>query len=150
MLPPLDSARLIEHVHGHAGWLAVAALAHPAIMLRKRTRLDLSIALSTAFVTLAGGLGAFLYVAYRERLKQHIFLEAPSIGLLFERKEHLAFGAVLLAWAGALAYFAAARAADEKLRATLRRTATRAFLGAAALTLVVAVLGTWVAVFHTF
>ena len=36
---------------------------------------------------MAAGLGAWLYVAYRERLKQGIFLHAPVIGLVFERKE---------------------------------------------------------------
>ncbi len=146
----LDSLRLWEHVHGHIGWLATALLVHPAIVLRNRTRrAHLAVGLATGLVTVGAGLGLWLYVAYRDRLKQHIFIDAPSIGLLFERKEHLAFGAVLLAWAGCAAYFAASRAEVELAR-TLRTIAFRAFVASAALTAVVAVLGTWVAIYRSF
>jgi hypothetical protein len=146
----LDPLKLAEHVHGHLGWLAAATLAHPAIVLRSRTRrAHLAVGLSTSMVTVAAAIGMWLYVAYRERLKQGIFLRAPSIGLLFERKEHLAFGAVVLAWAGAAAYVAAMRATDAT-RPLLRTIAFRAFCGAAALALLVAVLGTVVAVYRTF
>jgi hypothetical protein len=154
MTSTLDAARIFEHVHGHIGWLAAAALIHPAIVLRNRSRrAHLAVALSTAFVTTGAAIGEYIYVAYRERLKQQIFIDAPSIGLLFERKEHLAFGAVLLAWIGCAAYFAAPRAAAAKqdsLRLTLRTLAFRAFLGSAALTILVACLGTYVAIFKTF
>jgi hypothetical protein len=146
----LDPSRLLEHVHGHLGWLSAAALVHPAIVLRDRDRrADVTVAVATALVTVAAAIGLVLYVAYRERLRQRIFLEAPAIGLLFERKEHLAFGAVLLAWAGCAAYFTARRA-PEPLRRTLRTTALRAFLAAAALAVVVAALGTIVAVHASF
>jgi hypothetical protein len=146
----LDALRLIEHVHGHVGWLATAILLHPAIVLRSRTRrAGLAVGLATGFVTVAAAMGAWLYVAYRERLKQGIFQHAPSIGLLFERKEHLALGAVLLAWAGAAAYFTAPRASAET-RERLRTLSFRAFAGAAALSLLVAVLGTIVAVHRGF
>ena len=146
----LDALRLIEHVHGHLGWLSSAILLHPAIVLRSRTRrAGLAVGLATTFVTVAAAMGAWLYVAYRERLKQGIFQHAPSIGLLFERKEHLAFGAVVLAWAGAAAYFAAPRASGA-LRERLRTIAFRAFAAAAALSIVVAVLGTIVAVYRGF
>lgn len=146
----LDILRLTEHVHGHLGWLAAASLLHPAIVLRSRSRrAPLAVGLSTALVTVAAGLGAWLYVAYRARLRQGIFLEAPSVGLLFERKEHLAFGAVLLAWAGAAAYFAATRA-TRPMRERLRSMAFHAFCASAALAMLVAVLGTIVAVYRTF
>jgi hypothetical protein len=147
---PLDTLRLFEHVHGHLGWLAAALLVHPAIVLRnRRRRAHLAVGLSTAAVTVAGGLGAWLYVAYRERLKQPIFIHAPGVGLLFERKEHLAFGAIVLAWAGCAAYFAAPRA-SEPVRETLRTIALRAFVSAAALAILVAALGTYVAVHKSF
>jgi hypothetical protein len=146
----LDPVRLIEHVHGHLGWLAAAVLVHPAIVLRSRTRrAHVAVGLATAFVTVAAALGVWLYVAYRERLKQGIFIHAPSVGLLFERKEHLAFGAVIMAWAGAAAYVAAERATPET-RATLRTIAFRAFSASAALAVLVAVLGTIVAVYRSF
>ena len=55
-------------------------------------------------------MGVWLYPLYRQRVKRPIFETAPAVGWLFERKEHLAFGALLLAWAGALAYVASVRA----------------------------------------
>jgi hypothetical protein len=138
----LDPLRLIEHIHGHLGWLSAAALVHPAIVLRDRARrANLAVGLATTFVTVASGIGVWLYVSYREKLRQGIFLHAPAIGLLFERKEHLAFGAVVLAWAGASAYVAASRATPE-VRGSLRTIAHRSF--------VAAVLGTVVAVYRSF
>jgi hypothetical protein len=146
----LGTLRLIEHVHGHLGWLSAAILLHPAILLRSRTRrAHLAVGVATSFVTLTAGIGVWLYESYREKLKQGIFLAAPGIGLLFERKEHLAFGAVVLAWAGAAAYFAAPRATAET-RALLRTIAFRAFAASAALAILVAVLGTIVAVYRSF
>lgn len=146
----LDPLRLIEHVHGHLGWLSAAALLHPAIVLRRtKRRAHLAVALATAFVTVASGIGAWLYVSYREKLRQGIFLHAPSIGYVFERKEHLAFGAVVLSWAGAAAYVAAARAGSDT-REALRIIAYRAFVAAAALTAVAAILGTVVGVYRSF
>ena len=147
---PLDPLRLSEHVHGHLGWLAAALLVPPAIVLRdRRRRANMAVALSTAAVTIGAAGGAWLYVAYREQLKQQIFIHAPAIGLLFERKEHLAFGSVVLAWAGCAAYFAAPRATPAT-RTTLRTIAFRSFVASAALALVVAALGTIVAVYKSF
>lgn len=149
-MTPLDPTRLAEHLHGHLGWLSGAALLHPAILLRnKKRRAHLSVALSTALVTLTGVVGATLYGPYRDRLKQGIFLEAPQIGLLFERKEHLAFGAILIAWSAALAYVVAQSARDS-LRDTLRTYAFRAYVVATALTVITAGLGTVVAWYKTF
>src|ERR1700749_2784290 len=98
-MPALDLARVGEHLHGHVGWLAAIALVPPAIFLRRHERrAHLSVGLAVAMATLAGAMGASLYPSYRERLRPGIFAGAPFIGYLFERKEHLAFGAVLLAW----------------------------------------------------
>ncbi|MBX3223124.1 MAG: hypothetical protein KF795_21605 [Labilithrix sp.] len=139
-----------EHVHGHLGWLAAALLVHPAIVLRdRRRRAHVAVGLATVAVTVVAAGGMWLYVAYRAELKQAIFVGAPAVGLLFERKEHLAFGAVLLAWAGCAAYVAAPRATPE-VRAVLRTIAFRAYVGAAALAVVVAALGTVVAVYRSF
>jgi len=101
-------------------------------------------------VTVASAIGAWIYVAYRDQLRQTIFLSSPAIGLLMERKEHLAFAAVVLAWAGTAAYFGAPRAKEESLRSTLRTISFRAFACSAALAIVVAVLGTVVAVYKSF
>jgi hypothetical protein len=146
----LDVVRVAEHVHGHLGWLAAAALLHPAILLRSDNRkAHLSVGLSTAFATAVGALGVWLYEPYRDRLKQHIFIETRWVGLMFERKEHLAFGAILLAWAGASAY-AVAVGAREEVRAPLRAFAFRAFAVSAALAIATAALGTLVATYKTF
>ena len=102
---PLDPLRVQEHVHGHVGWLAALALVHPAILLRRTKRkAHLSVLLATSVATLAGVIGVVMYGDYRDKLRQHIFQQARVMGYLFERKEHLAFGAIFLAWAGALAY----------------------------------------------
>ncbi len=145
-----DVVRVAEHVHGHLGWLAAAALLHPAILLRNRNRkAHLSVGLSTGFATGVGLLGTWLYGPYRDRLKQHIFIEQRWIGLMFERKEHLAFGAILLAWAGASAYTVAFRAKAE-VKVSLRTFAFRAFAVSAALAIATATLGTLVASYKTF
>jgi hypothetical protein len=144
----MDALRIAEHVHGHLGWLAAAALVHPAIVLRNpKRRATLAVSLALGITTVAGGLGAWLYGPYRDKLKQHIFIHAPSVGFAFERKEHLAFGAIGLAWAGAVAYFAARRMEDP---ARLQRFARDAFAISAALAVVTAILGTAVAVYRTF
>lgn len=148
---PFDAVRVGEHVHGHLGWLAAIALTHPAVLLRRTgRRAHLSVALGVALATLAGALGATLYPAYRERLRQPIFATAASMGYLFERKEHLAFGAILLAWVGAVAYAAQFRCDDVGIADALRKAAHWAFVGAAFLAIVTAVLGTVVASYRTF
>jgi hypothetical protein len=147
---PLDPLRVQEHVHGHVGWLAALALVHPAILLRRTKRkAHLSVVLATAVATLTGVMGVVMYGDYRDRLRQHIFQQAPIMGFLFERKEHLAFGAIFLAWAGALSYFGATRLEGQP-REHLRRAAHWSFVAAAALCVVTAVLGTMVAAFKTF
>jgi hypothetical protein len=149
-MPPLDPLRIREHLHGHLGWLAVLALAHPAVLLRNhRRRAHLSVALAVGVSTLAAAVGISLYGPYRERLRQPIFASARSVGYLFERKEHLAFAAVLLGWAGAASYFGAISAADG-VRDPLRKAAHCAFVAATACALIAATLATVVATYRTF
>jgi hypothetical protein len=147
---PLDPLRVQEHVHGHVGWLAALALVHPAILLRRTKRkAHLSVVLATSVATLTGVMGVAMYGDYRDRLRQHIFQQARIMGYLFERKEHLAFGAIFLAWAGMLAYFGATRLEGQP-REHLRRAAHWSYVAAAALCIATAVLGTMVAAFKTF
>ena len=149
-LDTIDTLRLVEHLHGHLGWLAAISLVHPAILLRNRKRrAHLAVALSLILVTVVFGVGCFMYDPYRDKVKQQIFLHAPRIGFLFERKEHLAFGVLVLAWGGAIAY-AAARTADGTIQESLRTFAFRAFALAAVLALATAALGTIVASYRTF
>ncbi len=147
-----DPVRVGEHIHGHLGWLAAAALVHPAVLLRPARaarKAHVAVAMGTLLPTLTGALGAWLYGPYRDRIKQGIFLDARWVGFLFERKEHLAFGAILFAWTGGVAY-ALARFTAERSRPILRTLAHRAFVCAAALAVVVAGLGTVVASFRSF
>ncbi len=147
---PVQALRLQEHLHGHLGWLTVAALVHPAVLLRRRDRrADLSVGLALLLATASGALGVILYEPYRDSLRQPIFMHAPALGYLFERKEHLAFGAILLAWAGGFAY-AGARQTAGGVHESLRRAAHRAFVAAAALALLTAAFGTIVAAYRTF
>ena len=149
-MPPIDPLRLLVRVHGHLGWLAAIALVHPAILLRRTKRkAHLSVGLAVGLVTVVFGLGVTMYGDYRDRLRQTIFQQAPTIGYLFERKEHLAFGALLLAWAGAAAY-AGAHWLEGDTRESLRKAAHWAFVAAAALALVTATLGVIVASFKSF
>ena len=149
-MTPLEPLRLTEHVHGHIGWLAAIALIHPAVVLRRtKRRAHLAVSLAVGIVTLAGGLGVAMYGDYRDRLRQSIFQHAPAMGYLFERKEHLAFGAILLAWAGAVAYVGAGRLEGDS-RERLRKAAHWSFVAAATLAVVTAALGTLVAAYKTF
>jgi hypothetical protein len=138
-VPSIQTLRIVEHLHGHLGWLTAAALIHPAIVLRRNRGGRWAVGLSTGFVTLTVVLGVWLYTPYRTHLRQHLFQASATMGLLFERKEHLAFGAFALAWVGALAYVGQKRA-----------LAHRAYVLAAALAVVVATLGTTVASYRSF
>ena len=106
-------------------------------------------AFAVATVTAVFTVGALIDGArYRDRLRQPL-QEGPPIGYLFERKEHLAWGALLLAWAGGLAYVAATRI-DGPARDSLRRASHWAFVIAFLLALVTASLGIVISAFKTF
>jgi hypothetical protein len=142
--------RWLQHVHGHLSWLGVAALLHPAIVLRSPTRrARLSAALSAAFVAATAVTGVAIYPAYRERIRGSIFLEAPRLGWMFERKEHLAVGAVALAAAGCLAHLAVSRDGDVETRLALARLAHRAFVASFVLALLAAAMGLAVASYRS-
>jgi hypothetical protein len=141
---------LLEHVHGHLGWLAVVALLHPAILLRNpKRRARLSVVLATTVVLLTGALGASIYPDYRLRLKQAIFIHAPTLGWCFERKEHLAIGAIGFALVGCIAHLAAPRF-ESPARELATRMAHSAYVAAFVFALTVALLGVAVATYSTF
>lgn len=143
--------RVVERIHGHLGWLAVAALVHPALMLANpRRRARLSVTLATGTVVLTAALGAWLYPHYRLLLKQRIFIDSARHGWLFERKEHLAVGAVVFALVGCIAHLMVPALDEGPTRARLARLAHRAFVIAAMLALIVATLGVTVASFRSF
>jgi len=141
-------ARGLEHVHGHLGWLAALALAHPAILLRRPWRRALVVATAaTALVTVAAVLGAVIYPRYRVEVKPLVVATAPAVAELFERKEHLGVAALVLAWTGLLLHALGYR--DVVTRPELTRTAFVAYAGAAALALFAAGAGVVVAVHHS-
>lgn len=135
----LETLRLLEHIHGHLGWLAAIALIHPAIILRRpERRAVLAVVLATLLPTLAGALGVLLYPSYSKLVRRGVYVASMRHGLLFERKEHLAFAAIALAWAGCFLHLRRSRAAHP------------AFVAAAGLAIVAATLGTVVASFRSF
>ena len=143
--------RALERVHGHLAWLAVAALLHPALLLRDpRRRARVSVSLATGLVVVAAALGAGIYGEYRARLKQRIFIESPTLGWMFERKEHLAVGVVAFALAGCAAHLGVGLVRVEAHGLALARLAHRAFVLAFVMALVVATIGVAVASFKSF
>ena len=142
--------RWLEHLHGHLGWLAVAALAHPAILLRRPRRRALrAAAAATAMVTVTAAFGATIYADYRTQLKPLLFAEEPAVAWAFERKEHLAVAAVALAWVGLGALLAEWRRPGGG-PGRLDRVAFAAYVAATGAAFVTAALGLVVAIHRTF
>jgi hypothetical protein len=143
-----ETLRLLERVHGHLGWLAVAALAHPAIALRDpRRRARLSALLSTIVTAASFAIGAIIYTDFsRAGLRHALYVASKTHGEIFERKEHLAVGVLALAVAGCLAHLFA----FDRTRPARARFAHLAFAAAFALATAVATMGTIVAAFKSF
>ncbi|MFT3767079.1 MAG: hypothetical protein QM820_16400 [Minicystis sp.] len=100
----LETLRAIARLHALVAWLATATLIAAAAthVIARARRFSTTLGAAAAVLALAaGGLGLALHDGYRARLRQRLFLASPSLGWLFERKQHLAFGAVLLAVAAA-------------------------------------------------
>ncbi len=143
--------RAVAHAHGHVGWLAAAALLHPAWMLRRPVRrLSRVSVAATVIVTLPALSALVIYPVYRAAVKQALFVRSPMLGWMFERKEHLALGAVALAWAGLALHAASLRALDSTARARLARPAHVCFVLSAAFTAIVSALGSWISAVAPF
>ncbi len=140
--------QLVARAHAVVAWLATVALvlAVPFLIRRRRDHVTVAIASAAALgITIAGGLGVLLEAAYRAQIRQRLFVRSPALGWLFERKEHLAFGAILLAWC-ALATTAATRFTRDPERAgDLERAVRLAAIAAAALALAASVMSALVA-----
>jgi hypothetical protein len=140
--------RIVEHVHGHLAWLSTLALYHPAILLHNgRRRVVGAASAATLLVTATAALGAFMYPAYRQVVKPVLFSSSPFIGNLFERKEHLGVGTLILSWAGLAFHLSANRRVADVRAATL---AFVAYVAAAAFATLAAVMGVIVAVHGSF
>lgn len=125
----LDALRSLERLHGVIAWLATATIVGAAWLTARgrasaRARVGAGAA-ALGLVAVAAALGLALHDPYRSRLRQKVFLASAALGWLFERKQHFAFGAFMLACA-ALATLAAAlrierRAAPGSAEAALAR-----------------------------
>jgi hypothetical protein len=142
--------RALELAHGVVAWLALAALVAAAILALRRSdgrRALVAVAIATLLVTVAAALGFALHADFDARLRQHLFIRSATLGWMFERKQHFAVVAVLLAWSGALAELARRAFPREKAqgRDALARTVGRSFVAAAGLAAFAAVVGAVVA-----
>ena len=80
----VDPVRLLTEIHGNAGFMVVAALLHPVVLLRRPSRrAPLATWLATVGTTLVFGLGLALYGPYREVVKHDLFVATPAIAWLF-------------------------------------------------------------------
>lgn len=144
-----ERLHLLGQAHRVLGWLTVAALTLPAVLLfRARRRFALVAVASTVVATFAAACGIVLYAWYTPLLKRAVYVASLSRGLAMERKEHLAVLALCLAWAGALVH--PVERVDEDVSLARARFAHGAYVAAAALALVVALLGNAVAAIRAF
>ena len=141
--------RALERLHAVIAWLATAGLLWAAWASVRRRLPAGGAAAAAALVVLAGLLGAALEEGFRARVRHKLFLAAPALGWLFERKVHVAFGAVLLgvaAWALTAALRRIEPRADEAdVARELRRGAAIAWTAAAVLALLASVASAIVA-----
>jgi hypothetical protein len=139
---------LVAQAHAVVAWVATAALAAalPLLIRARKSRLALAASAAAAIaVTLAGVLGVLLEATYRSRIRQRLFVRSPSLGWLFERKEHLAFGAILLAWCALSTMIAAQISRDPRRSGDLHAAARLAGIASAGLALAASVMAAIVA-----
>lgn len=145
----IDVLRVLQAGHGYLAVLAVVALIHPAILLRRGLPLSRgarwALGLSTLVTVVAFSSGIVIYGSYRRLLKPDLLASNLPVAMLFETKEHLAFCVVSFAVGAFVAAIAAPRSASG-----LRKTAAAVFAAAAALGLVTIGLGTYVAAVKDF
>jgi adenylosuccinate lyase len=148
----LEALQALARLHGVAAWLATVTLIAAAWAQASGRARRLTVALGAAAATLAlaaGGLGFALHDGYRARIRQKLFLQSATLGWLFERKQHLAFAAVLLAVAAAAITIATrrleARPGAEAVTHELKRASTFAWSAAAVLALTASVTSVIVA-----
>lgn len=94
---------LLARLHGHLGWLGLAVLLHPILLLRRGplSRLGrLTAWIALALITAPYTAGLWLYPTYRTAVKPDLLAASPAAARAFETKEHLAFFAVMLTASG--------------------------------------------------
>jgi hypothetical protein len=124
----VESLRTLVQIHGALAWVSLAALAAAVFAVwRRRPRGALLVALAASLGVATFVTGAMMHLPFQVKLRQRLFLASVTLGWLFERKEHAAFGALALSLGGVLALWAsrlaergggeAAKAAPELRRA---------------------------------
>lgn len=145
----MNLMRLLQSLHGYLAVLAVAALVHPAILLRHgkplTRRNKWAVALSTTLSVAVFSSGWYIYPDYRREVKRHLFTDSILAGLLFETKEHIAVTVVALAVGGGVAAWLAPRRA-----VALRKTAAMFYAWATVCILTVIGLGAYIASVRSF
>ncbi|MFO0592470.1 MAG: hypothetical protein U0441_33310 [Polyangiaceae bacterium] len=127
-----SALRTLVVVHGWLAWGAFLPLVGALVLFGSRRSIARGllggsmVCAVAAFVT-----GAWLHAPFQSRLRQKLFLMSTALGWLFERKEHVAFGALALT---GCAVFAAigeriARAEDEAVASSLARAQKIAIVG---------------------
>ena len=98
-----ETLHMLAQIHGLCSWLALALLLFSSVRSRHipipiPTSTFVIAAAATCMTSLSAAIGFALHFPYQYRLRQRVFIESETLGRLFERKEHLAFGALLLSW----------------------------------------------------
>jgi hypothetical protein len=133
--------RALQHIHGHLAILSCAALLHPAFFgvspRGRRLAVAASVMLTVTFI-----LGSIIYPAYTEQVRKSIYQSSYVLGLLFERKEHIALGAVCTSWLGTLqALYSAKVDNNQSLFAQANKRVRMLFAVSAALSIFVSICG---------
>lgn len=134
----MTQAELTALLHAHAAlaWMAIAALVAALVaLLSRRSFARPVVAVAAALGAATFSSGAMLHLPFQSKLRQRLFLLSASLGWLFERKEHVAFGALSLlgcALFATVAERAASRHGDAPAAGSLRRACVIALSAALA------------------
>jgi hypothetical protein len=132
----LEALRSLARLHAWTAWLATLALGIAALLHARGRRGSSAMgAIAAALVLATSAIGLAMHDGYRARIRQKLFIASTTLGWLFERKQHLAFGATLLAVSATASSFAALRAVDRVFARELRRAALVGWVASAALAL---------------
>jgi energy-converting hydrogenase Eha subunit E len=136
----------LNPLHAWLGYASTFAVALPLALSRARRRTRLVASAVGTLLLVAATLSGLLRVEdYQQGARQALFVRSERIGWLFERKQHLAVGAALLAVVSFAAAVARARrrsvrdALDVEL-AAIEQRALAAVIGFTVFVAIVAVL----------
>ena len=136
--------RALTMAHGALAWCGIVALIASislfgveragggAISGSRRRAANWLLFVGIASGAIAFATGAMLHAPFQSRLRQRLFLASNTLGWLFERKEHVAFGALALLGFAMCAAIGEkiARGAEEGVAREMRRAMRIAIVGA--------------------